>query len=250
VVDATASMSFRSKGAPGAKLAYAALIAAALTRVALASGDPVGLDFIGGGTSSRRVPPSGRAETFERMIATLEGARAEGDARANPSMIEESLGVTVRGARRGSAIVVLSDLIDLPEGAPEAIAALGTRGRPLAVVEILDPEEATFPFDGPVRLRAMESGPGDATVVQTDGPAVRKEYLARLEARAAMWREVLAHHGGSLVRATTLDDPVRVVRDVLRAIASPSEGVAVDERVEARRISHPVKPETPKKGRS
>src|SRR5918911_423069 len=39
VLDASASMGFRSREAPAAKLAYAALLAAALARVALASGD-------------------------------------------------------------------------------------------------------------------------------------------------------------------------------------------------------------------
>ena len=223
VVDATPSMGFRSAKAPGAKVAYAAVLAAAMARVSLAAGDPVGLEWIGGGSTVRRVPPSARAETFDRLIHSLEGARTEGDARKHPAMLDDSLGIALRGARRGSAIVVFSDLIDLPDDAPESIAALGTRGRPLAVVEVLDPEEATFPFDGPVRLRALEHAEGEANVVQTDGPAVRTQYLAALDARAAHWREQLSRHGGSLVRATTADDPIAVVRDVLRAIAMPSE---------------------------
>ena len=223
VLDATVSMGFRSQGAPGAKVAYGALLAAALTRVALAAGDPVGLDFIGGGGAARRVPPSARSETFERIVGTLESSRVEGDARMNPNLVEDGLGIALRGARRGSAIVVLSDLIDLPDDAAESLAALGTRGRPLAVVEILDPEEATFPFDGPIRLRALETGPNEQSVVQTDGPAVRARYLARLAERADHYREVLARHGGTLVRATTTDDPIAVVRDVLRAIAMPAE---------------------------
>ncbi len=225
VVDATVSMGFRSKGAPGAKMAYASVLAGALTRVALASGDPVGLDWIGG-ENTRRVSPSGRSETFDRVVATLEAASAGADARMRPEVLEDGLGIALRGARRGSAIVVFSDLLDLPDGAAESIGALATRGRPLAVVEVLDPEEATFPFEGPIRLRALESGPNDVTTVQTDAPTVRDEYLARLDARAQTWRDVLARHGGVLVRSVTTDDPVAVVRDVLRAIAQPSEGEA------------------------
>src|SRR5512140_3469802 len=45
VVDASASMAYRGSRAPGAKLAWAALVAAALSRIALASGDPVGMAF-------------------------------------------------------------------------------------------------------------------------------------------------------------------------------------------------------------
>jgi uncharacterized protein (DUF58 family) len=225
VLDATASMGFKSSStkpaAPGAKLAYGALCAAALARVALASGDPVGLDWIGGGTTVRRVPPSARAETFERIVGTLEASSAEGDARAHPGLLEEGLGVALRGARRGSAIVLFSDLLDLPDDAAESIAALATRGRPLVVVEVLDPEEATFPFDGPIRLRALERAEGETEVIQTDGPAVRARYLAALDARAARWHDALSKHGGALVRAVTTTDPVIVVRDVLRAIARP-----------------------------
>src|SRR5262245_26757930 len=48
VVDATASMGYRGAKAPGAKLAFAALVAAALARIAVGRGDPVGLTFFGG----------------------------------------------------------------------------------------------------------------------------------------------------------------------------------------------------------
>ncbi len=220
VVDATTSMGFRGDKGPGAKVAFAAVLAAAMTKVALASGDPVGLDWIGG-ENTRRVPPSARSETFERVVATLEAARPGGDARARPDVLEEGLGVALRGARRGSAIVVFSDLLDLPEGAADLISALGTRGRPLCVVEILDPDEATLPYEGPIRLRAVEAGPNDVVSIQTDAPTVRAEYLANLDKRAATWREALARHGGALVRSVTTDDPVNVVRDTLRAIARP-----------------------------
>lgn len=222
VVDATESMAFRGKGAPGSKYAYASLLAAALARVAVSSGDPVGLDFIGG-NAARRVPPSARAETFNRIVDTLETATAGGDARARPDMLEESLGVALRGARRGSAIVVFSDLLDLPDDAADSIGALGTRGRPLAVVEVLDPEEATLPYEGPIRLRAAEAGPNDVVSIQTDAPTVRAEYIANLNARAAVWREALSRHGGALVRTVTSDHPVTVAREILRAISRPQD---------------------------
>jgi uncharacterized protein (DUF58 family) len=222
LVDATSSMGFRGEGAPGAKLAFAALLAAALTRVALSGGDPVGLDWIGG-DGVRRVPPSARSETFERVIAHLETAAPGGDARKAPDMLEESLGLALRNARRGSAIVVFSDLLDLPDGAASSIAALATRGRPLCVVEVLDPEEATLPFAGPVRLRAVEAGPNDVVSIQTDAPTVRAEYLRNLDARAAEWRDALSRHGGTLVRSVTTDDPVAVVRAILRALAAPAD---------------------------
>lgn len=221
VLDATASMAFRSKGAPGAKVAYGALLAAALARVALRGHDPVGLDLLGG-TGSRRVPPSAASETFERVLGSLEALVAEGDARATPSLLDAALEVAVRGARRGSALVVLSDFLDLPDGAESSLAALATRGRALVLVQVLDPEEVTFPFEGPVVLRAMESAASEPRIVQTDGPSVRAAYLAALEQRTALFRDAAARHGGALVRAVTTDDPVEVCRSILRALAAPA----------------------------
>src|ERR1700684_3071239 len=56
VVDATASMGYRGSLAPGAKLAFAAVVAAALARIALSRGDPVGLSFLGGTKETHSVP--------------------------------------------------------------------------------------------------------------------------------------------------------------------------------------------------
>ena len=227
VLDATLSMAFRGHprkdGAKGAKLAFAAVVAAALARVALRGHDPVGLEILGG-AHAQRVPPSARSETFERILGNLEALKAEGDARAAPDLLDAALEVAVRGARRGSAIVVLSDLLDLPEGAEQSLAALSTGGRALVLVQILDPDEIDFPFEGPVVLRAVEGAADEARVVQTDGPSVRDAYLRALEARTDVFRAAAGRHGGALVRAITRDDPVVVTRAILRALVSPDSG--------------------------
>src|ERR1700728_2480718 len=72
VVDATASMGYRGSRAPGAKLAWAAVVSAALAKLAVSSGDPVGLTYFGGGEGTRPVPVSGGREAFERIIGSLE----------------------------------------------------------------------------------------------------------------------------------------------------------------------------------
>jgi uncharacterized protein (DUF58 family) len=232
VVDATASMGFAGERVAVSKLGYASVIAAALCRVALAGGDPVGLDFVGGAGSATRVTPSASSEVFSRVVGSLEALRASGDARAERQVLEEGLALTLRGARRGSAIVVLSDLVDLPDGGIEAIAALGTRGQVLVVVQVLTPEEVEFPFDGPVRLRASESGPRDARFVQTDGPSVREAYRKALAEQTAQQRDAVTRHGGALVRVTTDEDPVLAGRRILLAL---SGAVVEDERGERAR---------------
>jgi uncharacterized protein (DUF58 family) len=214
VVDATASMGYRGSAAPGAKLAFSALIAAALARIAIASGDPVGLTFIGGDATTRSLPVSGGREAFERILGSLEAAQPGGDATVDANMLDRALGGLARSARRGSIIVVLSDLIDLPLGAAERIAAVSSRGRIVTVVQTLDPDEARLPFEGTVRLRALE---GDA-VVETDVETTRPRYLDALAHLQDAWEKTLIARGGRLVLSETSEDPVKVVRSVVEAV--------------------------------
>jgi uncharacterized protein (DUF58 family) len=214
VVDATASMSFRGERGAGSKVAYAALVAASLARVALSSGDPVSLTWLGG-RGGRAVGPTSGGEAFERIVRALSEIQATGDARNHTALLERSLGPIARRARRGAVIVLLSDLIDLPEGSREQFTAMGTAGRRLVVVQVLDPDEVDLPYTGTVRLRSLE---GDL-VVETEPAVTRDRYLAAMERITDSWARPLSARGGRLVKASSADDPVEVVRQVLRAIA-------------------------------
>jgi uncharacterized protein (DUF58 family) len=212
ILDSSASMGFRSAKAAGAKLAFAAVIAAALARIAVGGGDPVALSWIGG-TNPRPLPAMGGREAFERVVGVLEGAEAGGDLHLDIAAVERTFAAVARSAGRGAVIVLLSDLVDLPPGTLERFLALSTRGRALVTVRVLDPVEDSFPFQGPLRLRAAE---GDA-IVETDAEAARSGYLRALERVADEWSTALVQRGGQLIRAVTDADAVQVVRSVLRA---------------------------------
>ena len=214
LVDASASMGYRGEGAPGAKVAFAALLAAALARIALAGGEPVSLTFLAGGLESLTVPRGSGRDQFERIVSSLERVEPGGDALGDPSMLERAVQSLVRATRRGAIVVVFSDLLDLPAGAENRIAEMAPSGRVLVVVQTLDPAEATFPFTGTVRLRALEG----SAVVETDAATAREGYLAALGALTERWREAVVRRGGRFVRATSADPPVQVVREIIRAV--------------------------------
>jgi uncharacterized protein (DUF58 family) len=213
LVDASASMGFRGPGAPGAKLAYAAVVAAALARIALSSGDPVSLCFLGGDPAPP-VPRSSGREQFDRIVAALESVQPVGDAHVDGAMLDRALQSLARATRRGAIVVVLSDLIDLPAEAADRITALASNGRVLAVVQTLDAAEASFPFSGTVRLRALEGG----TVVETDADTTRDRYIAALGELTRRWRDVVLRRGGRFVGALSGDDPVGVVRAIVQSV--------------------------------
>ncbi|HVW30035.1 MAG TPA: DUF58 domain-containing protein [Polyangiaceae bacterium] len=217
IVDASQSMAYRSESAPGAKLAFAALVGAALCRVALASADTVSLDFIGG-EHAPPLPAMGGLEAFDRLTEILAAVEPSGDASAGVALLDAALDSVARRSRRGTAIVVLSDFIDLPDGAAERLAALCSGGKVVVGVRVLDPVEVSFPFTGPVLLRASEGG----AHVETDGTSARAGYLSALAEKMASYRDKLVEQGGRFVEVTTADDPVLAVQDVLAAIGGPS----------------------------
>jgi uncharacterized protein (DUF58 family) len=211
LIDASASMGFRGSRGRGAKLAYSAVIALALSWIATHEGDRVGLDWFGG-KATRALPGMGGSEAFDRLALALEHAEPHGEPKNDDDLVR-ALSPIERYARRGSLIAVLSDLVDLPESALERIAALGRNGRSVLVVQVLDPDELDFPYQGPVRLRALE---GDR-VVDTDASVVRAAYLAELTQRQRAWQDRLSSRGARLVIASTADEPSDVVRRALSA---------------------------------
>jgi uncharacterized protein (DUF58 family) len=213
VLDASASMTYRGPRAPAAKIAFASVVAAALARVALASGDPVSLTFIAG----VRVTPVRRAsgqEQFERVLVALESAEPGGDAYTDPEVIDRVIQSVARSNRRGAIIVVLSDLVDWPDGAIDRVATMGTGGRILVVTRVLDPAEANFPFEGTVRLRALEG----ESMVETDADAARESYLRALARLTHDWRDAMVRRGGRFLTATSADSPVTLVREIVESV--------------------------------
>lgn len=221
VVDATASMAFRGRG-PGAKYAFAALIAASLARIATSAGDPVGVVILGGDDRGRMVRATSGREAFDRIVYALSTVNATSDWSTDDAELSRALGPVHERARRGSSIVVLSDFIDLPTAAASAIGALGTRGRRVFGVQVLSPDELELPFDEHARFRSLEG----AVVVEADPAVVRARYQEALGALRRRWSDDLVARGGGLVSCSTADSPVNVVRSLLLVIAgarAPSE---------------------------
>ena len=219
VVDASGSMGFRSDSAPGTKLEFASLLAAALARVAASAADPVGLACLGG-SPELSLPIRAGSLAFESIAEALDEAQASGDLEGDRRAVEQIAAQVAQRAPRGSTIIWLSDLLGFDADARSLVAGLATRRRTLVVVRVLDPVELAFPFSGPVLLRASE---GDA-VVETDAAMTRKAYLAALAQDTLGWESALVGRGARLVSTSTEEDPVEALRRIVQAAAGPRTG--------------------------
>jgi uncharacterized protein (DUF58 family) len=215
VIDASLSMTYRSATAPVSKWSYAATVAAALTRVALAGGDPVALDWIGG-QNARWLPAMSGREAFERVVSALDTTQPGGSEALDAAAFERALLPVTRYARRGTIVVVLSDLLDLPEGSVQLLSELSSSQRSLVVVRVLDEAESNFPFAGATRFVSLE---GNA-VVETDASLAKEGYLAELSRQTELVRQLLTQRGGRLLSVNTNDNPVETVRSIVQLVGA------------------------------
>ncbi len=189
-VDPARSMAFSGDRNRPPKAHRARLLALALAVLLLRGGERVGL-------SGTEAPPrSGRAQLLRLAQALADGAEDYG--------APDPTGMAAHGRA-----VFLSDFLGPPESVEHALAAASDRGVKGALVQVLDPAEEEFPFDGRTIFESMGGTlrhetlrAGDLRNRYLDRLAERKERLATL-ARASGWH-YLAHHTGDGAQAALL----------------------------------------------
>lgn len=182
-VDPSRSMAFSGAKSRAPKSDRARLLALALAVLLLRGGERVGL-------SGDAVPPrSGRVQ-----LDRIAGALAEDGAADYGAPVPEGL------VSHGRA-VFLSDFLGDLAAVESALAQAANRGVAGALVQVLDPAEEDFPFDGRTIFESMGGTlrhetlrAGELRTRYLDRLAERKERLASL-ARAAGWHLHLHHTG-------------------------------------------------------
>lgn len=180
-VDDARSMAFASASRLPAKGARGRLLALALAVLMIRGGERVGL-------ATPDLPPRRGAGQLERLAARLaqEGA-AEYGAPAVAALPAQARALFV------------SDFLGDPAPVEAALATLADRGVKGALMQVLDPAEEAFPFDGRTIFESMGGGlrfetlrAGDLRTRYRDRLAARKARLAGLAARAG-WHFGLHH---------------------------------------------------------
>lgn len=190
-VDGSRSMSFSGAPSRPPKADRARLLALALAVLLLRGGERVGLSGDG-------VPPrSGRAQLDRIAGALVEDSAADYGAPVPSGLVSH-----------GRAVFVSDFLGDLAP-VETALAQAAARGVAGALVQVLDPAEEEFPFDGRTIFESMGGSvrhetlrAGELRARYLDRLAERKARVATL-ARAAGWH-LHAHHTGQSAASALL----------------------------------------------
>ena len=191
-VDDARSMGFTGDPKTRApKADRARLLALAVAVLLLRGGERVGL------AGAEHPPRSGRAQ-IDRLALALAG---EG---ADDYGVPDATGMVAHGRA-----VFLSDFLGEIGAVEAAMAVASDRGVRGALVQVLDPAEEEFPFDGRTIFESMGGGLRHETLKAGE---LRSRYLARLVdrkarladlCRAAGWH-FFTHHTGGPAQAALL----------------------------------------------
>lgn len=162
-VDQSRAMRFQGGADRPSKAERAAVLALALAMSLLRAGERVGLEGQGR-------PQRGMAQV---------GAMAE--ALAGPEGAEYGAPSLDDAVSHGQAVLI-SDFLGDPAALRQTMAGAAERGMGGVLIQVLDPVEEEFPFDG----RTLFQSPGGSAVFEThQAGALRGRYLARLAERKA-----------------------------------------------------------------
>ena len=154
LMDASASMRYRSNDAQLTKWEYSASMAASIAYLLLRQQDAVGLTVVTD-TVKTYVPPRSRSSHLMHLCELL--IESEPGKRAPTSLHAAARHLSEVFTRRG-VIFVLSDFLDTDSRFFSVLKQLESRRQHVVLLHVMDPWELQFPFDEMTIFRSLESG--------------------------------------------------------------------------------------------
>jgi len=208
VVDASGSMQFGLSTV--SKWRYAQMASACLGHLLLRQRDSVGLAVVGEGLLEY-VRPMPRANHLSRVLKALEESSAAGD-----SVLDEVLAELTGRLKRRGLVVLISDCFGEVAKLKHVLEQFRVRGHDLLVLQVLAPEELTFPFRREAFFQDLES----SQQMQVNPNSLRKQYLIEFQKFMVKLQEAMVDVGGDLVTMTTDRDLGETLSHYLRKRAT------------------------------
>ena len=171
LLDASASMSYKSKEDGISKLEYASYMAACLSYFMIRQRDATGLVIFDSKVRTI-LPPRLRQTHLRRILSELDELEPGGETNiAGPVHdLAESL-------KRRGLVILISDLLDDPEDVLSALQHFRFQGHDVIVFHVMDSAEITFPFGSMTEFTDLESG--EKALVSPEG--MRPIYMEELQ---------------------------------------------------------------------
>jgi uncharacterized protein (DUF58 family) len=173
LVDGSSSMAYPEVEIPRlSKWDYAATVAASLAYLLAGQQDSVSLTLFDSAIRHRQSPGNSAAAAFA-LTEALEAHQPAGQTDAALALREAAAAVPGRGM-----VVIISDLLMDLGALREAWRRFRFDGHDVVVLQILDQDELTFPFEQRTRFEGIEDPTQE---VMTDPQALRAAYLEALQ---------------------------------------------------------------------
>ena len=199
VLDSSASMAYP----PGdlSKFRYACIVGAALAYLIADQGDAVGML-----TPDDYLPARGGRPHLRSLIARIDRLQASGSwpgTRVLPRAAEL--------LKRRGVVIVISDFYDDEDNIRRELRRIARRGHDVTMLQVISPEERSFPFRGDLEFEDLESG--DRKVV--DSAAVGAAYRAAMTAFLERCEREARRDGLDYALLSTDTPPERALRQLL-----------------------------------
>jgi uncharacterized protein (DUF58 family) len=165
LLDTSASMGYASGGMR--KADYGAYLAAALAYLMVRQQDTVGLATFDNSIRTN-LPPGAGALHLNELLTVLDGLEV-----GYATGIAKPLHDIAEMVKRRGLIILISDLFDEPDEVMRGLLHFRHKKHEVIVFHLVDPDERSFPFRGPVTFRDLESGQR----MDVTPEAIRKEYV-------------------------------------------------------------------------
>ena len=145
----------------------------------------VGLVVMGAG-APRVIPARSQPHHLHAIIAELETSRPAG-----ATDVRSALAEVAGGLHRRGLCILISDLLDDPQGLEQGLRHLHHRRHDLMVLHLADRDELELPFRKLTLFRDLEG----ALELTTDPREIRREYRAAMEEHLAAVRALCRRSG-------------------------------------------------------
>lgn len=203
LLDCSGSMAYGS--GPISKFDRARQLVASLIYLVVQQGDAAGLVCLRQ-NGLDELPARRNPAHVRTLLELIDQAVPEGSAGLVAGIHE-----VAEKIRERAVVVLVSDCFCPLSPLLEALRHLNFKKHDLAVFQVVDPEELTFPFERPTRFMDLES-PGQVT---TEPSLIRREYLDALHHHVEGLRDGCAQFRADFVQVPTTANVEEVLADFL-----------------------------------